>query len=208
MDDLDRTLKDMQRRLERAAERARRRNEPVDDQPLVRAVENGTAGPADVARLAGILAPAVRSQLVECAMWRSDFHIHGEKLPFSPCMPMQVVVEMCSVPADDDLPGDLECSFSQMLKYSPDSWERIKHPWMSRTMYLDWVEATVLIAAAESTDCMAIRKYIDRVYAHDAEREALFVPADERALRLAAPLRSATDIYRYKLVSEIGWPFP
>ncbi len=208
MHELDRSLRDIEHRLDQARDHVRRRRAPADDGALIQAIEDGTASPADIAQLARILAPAVRSQLIHCAIWRSDFEIDGGELPFSPTAPMQVVVEMCSVPAEDDLPGDLEHSLALMLKYAPDFWKRIKSPWMSRTMFLSWVEATVLLVAAGSADCMAIRRTIDGLYDEGPGSEVPFVPADERALRLAAPLRKSTDVYTYELVSEIGWPLP
>lgn len=78
MDEIDRLLQDMNKRADRALHRIRQAKAPADDDALIRTIQEGTATPSDVARLARILAPAVRSQLVRCALLRSEANpTHG-----------------------------------------------------------------------------------------------------------------------------------
>lgn len=202
MDEIDRLLQDLERRADRALQRIRQAKGPVNDDALIHAIDDGTANPTDVARLARILAPAVRSQLVRCALWRSELEIDGKQLPFSPQQPMHLAVELCAYPADEELPADLQRSFNFMAKYAPDSWrriERVDNRWMSHTFYLWWVEATVLLAAGGSPDFTSVRQSIDRWYADGTIEEPVF--ADERVLRLAEAVWNPTVSYGYPLVS-------
>ena len=45
-------------------------------------------------------------------------------LPFVPTVPMQVAVEICSIPPDVHLPKDLERKLVLSLNYRPDSWAK------------------------------------------------------------------------------------
>lgn len=201
MDEIDRLLQDLDKRADRVLHRIQRAKTPADDDALIRMIQDGAATPSDVARLARILAPAVRSQLVRCALSRSEVEIKGEKLPFTPSMPMELAVELCSYPTDEKLPDDVQRSFNFSLEYAPDSWRRIEkvdNRWMAHTMYLRWVEATVLLAAGGSWDFLSVRQSVDRWFADGSTEE--FVFANGRVFRLAKALRGPDDYCCYSLV--------
>jgi hypothetical protein len=173
----------------------------TSDDGLAKAIEDSTATPAQVARLARQLRPLMMGQIYRHAIPEWHRRTSGEPSQYAAWSSLESAIEVCSYPPDAEPPEHLVAILAKKPWHCPHLWERHSHPASRRSGFLLWVEDVLVAEAIGEPRCLEMRRVLHSALQQEAPAPPeIELVADEWDLAVMGSTLTHPSDSRFRLI--------